>query len=48
LLLRSQKEAAGTYGRAAKQLERDLDRQEQFISELHDFKDKLRRTADLH
>jgi hypothetical protein len=46
--LRGQKEAAGSSGRGAKQLERDLDRQDQFISELHDFKDKLRRAADLH
>ena len=46
--LRSRKEVAGSSGREAKQLERDLDRQDQLISELHDFKDKLRRAADLH
>lgn len=46
--LRGRKEAAGSSGQEAKQLERDLDRQEQLMSELHDFKDKLRRAADLH
>jgi len=46
--LRSRKAAAGTAGREAKQLERDVDRQEQFVSELLDFRDKLRRVADLH
>lgn len=29
-------------------LERDAERLESFLSELHDFKDKLRRAADLH
>jgi hypothetical protein len=46
--LRARKEAAGTSGREAKQIEREMDRQEQFVAELHDFKDKLRRAADLH
>jgi len=46
--LRSRKEAAGTSGREAKQLEKGIDQQEQFVSELHDFKDKLRRAAELH
>jgi len=46
--LRGRKEAAGNSGREAKQIEMDMDRQEQFVSELHDFKDKLRRAADLH
>jgi hypothetical protein len=46
--LRSRKDAAGSSGREAKQLEKDIDRQEQFISELRDFADKLRRVADLH
>jgi len=46
--LRSRKEAVGSSGREAKQIEKDIDRQEQFVSELHDFKDKLRRAADLH
>jgi hypothetical protein len=39
--------AAGTGGREAKQLERQIDQQESFISELRDFRDKLRRAADL-
>lgn len=30
------------------EIEEDMDRQEQFVSELHDFRDKLRRTADSH
>lgn len=46
--LRAQEERAGSAGRKAKQIERDIDRQEQFVSELHDFKDKLRRAADMH
>lgn len=46
--LRARKDAAGSSGREAKQIEKDMDRQEQFVSELHDFKDKLRRAADLH
>jgi hypothetical protein len=46
--LRARKEAAGSSGREAKQIEKDMDRQEQFVSELHDFKDKLRRAANLH
>lgn len=46
--LRSRKEAVGSSGREAKQIEKDMDHQEQFVSELHDFKDKLRRAADLH
>ena len=46
--LRGRKEAAGSSGREAKQIEKDLDRQEQFVSELRDFADKLRRAANLH
>jgi hypothetical protein len=38
----------GSSGREAKQIERDMDSQEQFVSELHDFSDKLRRAADLY
>lgn len=29
-------------------IEKDIDHQEQFVSELQDFSHKLRRTADLH
>jgi hypothetical protein len=46
--LRAQRASAGTSGREAKQLEKQLDRQETFLSELRDFHDKLRRAADLH
>jgi len=45
--LRQQRAVAGTAGRAAKQLERDIDKQEAFLSELNDFRDKLKRAADL-
>jgi hypothetical protein len=46
--LRSQRAQAGTAGREAKQFEKLLDRQESLLSDLHDFRDKLRRAADLH
>lgn len=46
--LRQRRETVGTTGREAKQLEKELDKQESFISELHDFHDKLKRAADLH
>jgi hypothetical protein len=46
--LRQGRETVGTTGREAKQLEKELDKQESFISELHDFHGKLKRAADLH
>lgn len=46
--LRSQKAAAGNTGKAAKQLEKQIDRQEALVSELHDFEEKLRRAANLN
>ncbi|MBT9137373.1 MAG: hypothetical protein DDT34_02465 [Firmicutes bacterium] len=46
--LRGRKEAAGSSGREAKQIEKDMDRQEQFVSEMRDFADKLRRAANLN
>jgi hypothetical protein len=46
--LRGRRESVGSSGREAKQLEKDIDRQEQFISELRDFEEKLRRAANLH
>jgi hypothetical protein len=46
--LRGRKEAAGSSGREAKQLEKEIDRQEQFVSELKDFEERLRRAANLH
>lgn len=45
--LRARREATGKSGREAKQIEKDIDRQEQFVAELQDFRDKLRRAADL-
>jgi len=46
--LRARKEKTGSSGREAKQIEKDMDRQEQFVSELRDFADNLRRAANLH
>jgi hypothetical protein len=46
--LRGRKEAVGSSGREAKQIEKDIDRQEQFVSELRDFEEKLRRVVNLH
>jgi hypothetical protein len=46
--LRTQKAAAGGSGREAKRLGKDVERQEEFLSELRDFEDKLRRAANLH
>ena len=46
--LRAQRVEAGTSGREAKKLEKDIDRQEELISELRDFEDKLRQVANLH
>ncbi len=46
--LRAQRAAAGTSGKGVKKLEKEIDRQEEFISELRDFEDKLRRVANLH
>jgi hypothetical protein len=46
--LRAQKAAAGESGKEAKRLAKDLERQEDFLSELQDFEDKLRRAANLH
>jgi hypothetical protein len=46
--LRSQKSAAGDSGKEGKRLAKDVERQEDFLSELLDFEDKLRRVANLH
>ena len=46
--LRRQKAEAGDSGKEAKRLAKDVERQEDFLSELHDFEDKLRRAANLH
>ena len=41
-------QAAGESGRGGKKLDKDIERQEDLISELRDFEDKLRRAANLH
>ncbi len=46
--LRSQKAAAGESGKEAKRIAKEVERQDDFLSELRDFEDKLRRAADLH
>lgn len=46
--LRSQKATAGETGKESKRLAKELEQQEDFISELRDFEDKLRRAANLH
>jgi hypothetical protein len=45
--LRSQK-ASGEAGKGAKKLDKEIEKQEEFLSELRDFEEKLRRAADLH
>jgi hypothetical protein len=46
--LLSDKAAAGESSKDVKRLARDAERQEDFLSELRDFEDKLRRAANLH
>jgi hypothetical protein len=46
--LRTQKAVAGESGKEAKRFAKDVERQEDFLSELRDFEDKLRRAANLH
>jgi hypothetical protein len=46
--LRAHKSADGDTGKEAKRLAKEAERQEDFLSELRDFEDKLRRAADLH
>jgi hypothetical protein len=46
--LRRKKAEAGDSGKAAKGIAKDLEEQEEFLSELRDFEDKLRRAANLH
>ena len=46
--IRSQAIAAGTSGSSAKQLERELATQQDLLSELQDFYDKLKRAAELN
>jgi hypothetical protein len=46
--LRSQKTALGPAAKGAKKLDKDIDRQDAFLSELREFEEKLRRAANLH
>jgi hypothetical protein len=46
--LRSQKATAGEGGKDSKRLAKEVERQEDFLSELGDFEDKLRWAANLH
>ena len=46
--LRGQKAAAAESGKEAKRLDKEVERQQDFLSELRDFEDKLRRAANLH
>jgi hypothetical protein len=46
--LRSQKMAAGDNNKEVKRLAKEVERQEDLLSELRDFEDKLRRAANLH
>jgi len=46
--LRAQRQVAGASGKGLKKLEKDIDKQENLLSELRDFEEKLRRAADLH
>ncbi len=46
--LRKEREQSGTGGAAVKKLEKEIDGQEAFISELHDFVEKLERAANLN
>lgn len=45
--LRSQKTAAGESGRT-KKLDKEIEKHEDFLSELRDFKDKVQRAANFH
>jgi len=46
--IRSQKAAAGESGKEARRLAKEVERQEEFLAELRNFADKLRRAASLH
>lgn len=45
--LRAQHEAADASGKGAKKLDREVERREEFVAELRDFEDRLRRAANL-
>jgi len=40
--------AVGESGKGARKLDKEIEKQEDFLSELRDFKDKLQRAANLH
>jgi hypothetical protein len=46
--LKDELSRAGTGGSRVKQLEKEIDRQESFLSELRDFEEKLRKVANLN
>lgn len=46
--LRSRKATAGDSGKEAKKLAKEMERQEDYLFEVRDFEDKLRRVANLH
>jgi hypothetical protein len=46
--LRSRKSSANDSGKGAKKLDRDIEKQEDLLSELRDFADKIRKVANLH
>jgi hypothetical protein len=46
--MRTQLASFGTIGREAKQLEQQIEQQQNLLLELYDFRDKLRRVADLN
>jgi len=46
--LRTQKNTAGTSGREAKRLAKEIEKQEGVLSDLRDFEERLRRAANLH
>jgi hypothetical protein len=48
LRLLSQQAASGESGKKQKQYAKDIEEQEDFLSELRDFEDKLRRAASLY
>ena len=46
--MRGQKGPHGESGKGAKKIDKDMERQEDFLSDLRDFEEKLRRAANLH
>ncbi|MGH9427718.1 MAG: BREX-1 system adenine-specific DNA-methyltransferase PglX, partial [Terriglobia bacterium] len=46
--LRAQKQASGETGKSAKKLDKEIEQQDDLLSELRDFEDKMRRVANLH